>query len=114
MDLRVTDELGDRLGAVLGFLQGPKRRSGAQEYPLCAPVPGGRLLASFLLRQAELAGRALGCSTVLVDAKARNTGIRRFLLSQRYRVAGTTDLYELSSGDVVVYTKLLKSTSDRL
>lgn len=73
------------------------------------PDARGRLLASFLLRQAELAGQAMGLTTVLVDAKARNEGIRRFLLSQRFRTAGTTDLYGLGAGDDVVYTKVLRS-----
>lgn len=73
------------------------------------PEARGRLLASFLLRQAELAGVALGLHTVVTDAKARNTGIRRFLLSQRYRARDTTDLYGLGAGDDVVYTKVLGS-----
>lgn len=51
----------------------------------------------------------MGLTTVLVDAKARNEGIRRFLLSQRFRTAGTTDLYGLGAGDDVVYTKVLRS-----
>jgi len=60
-----------------------------------------------LLRQAELAGAALGLRQVVVDAKARNTEIRRFLLSQRYKACDTTDLYGLGAGDDVVYTKVL-------
>lgn len=72
------------------------------------PEARGRLLASFLLRQAELAGAALGLHQVVVDAKARNVEIRKFLLSQRYRPCGTADLYGLGAGDDVVYTKTLK------
>jgi ribosomal protein S18 acetylase RimI-like enzyme len=73
------------------------------------PEARGRLLASFLLRQAELAGIALGLRTVTVDAKARNFGIRSFLLSQRYRPSNITDLYGLGAGDDIVYTKVLRS-----
>lgn len=73
------------------------------------PESRGRLLASFLLRQAELAGMSLGLRTVVVDAKARNIRIRRFLLSQRYTVRDTADLYGLGAGDDVVYTKVLGS-----
>lgn len=72
------------------------------------PDVQGRHFASFLLRNAEVEGaRDYGVRSVVVDAKARNRGIRAFLLKNGYLPAGIADLYGLGSGDDIVYAKRL-------
>lgn len=71
------------------------------------PDVQGRHVASFLLRNAEVeALRDYRVSEVLVDAKARNLAIRRFLLWNGYSVSGVRDLYGLRAGDDVLYRKV--------
>lgn len=72
----------------------------------------GRHVASFLLRNAEVEGRRdYGTTEVLVDAKARNVGVRTFLLRNGYSVAGVQDLYGLRAGDDVLFRKPLTRSS---
>ncbi len=74
------------------------------------PDMRGRFIAGFLLRNAEIEGAAdYGVREVLVDAKARNAGIRAYLYRQGYRPCGIEDLYGLGSGDDVVYGKPIAS-----
>lgn len=73
------------------------------------PDQRGRLLASFMLRNAEAEGASeLGATRCLVDAKARNLGIRSFLLKSGYLPVGASDLYGLGAGEDVVYRKSLR------
>jgi ribosomal protein S18 acetylase RimI-like enzyme len=72
------------------------------------PDARGRFMASFLLRNAEVEGaHDFGSHEVLVDAKARNTAIRTFLLRNSYKALGIADLYGLGAGEDVVYRKRL-------
>lgn len=70
------------------------------------PDVQGRYFASFLLRNAEVEGaRDFGVRSVIVDAKARNVGIRAFLLKNGYLPSGTADLYGLGAGADIIYMK---------
>jgi ribosomal protein S18 acetylase RimI-like enzyme len=72
------------------------------------PDERGRLVASFLVRNAEVEGaRDFGATRVVVDAKASNRGIRLFLERQGYRIAERRDLYGLGTGDDLVFRKRL-------
>lgn len=72
------------------------------------PDQRGRHIASFLLRNAEIEGRADFQSThVLVDTKARNFPIRAYLTKNGYHVKGVTDLYGLGAGEDIVYRKAI-------
>jgi GNAT superfamily N-acetyltransferase len=73
------------------------------------PDMRGRLVASFLLRSAEMEGhRDFGCRRVVVDAKAKNIGIRAYLFKNGYSPEKMEDLYGLGSGEDVVYGKILR------
>lgn len=68
----------------------------------------GRLVASFMLRNAEREGvRDFGSREAVVDAKARNFAVRAYLLRNRYLPAEVKDLYGLGAGPDVVYRKVL-------
>jgi ribosomal protein S18 acetylase RimI-like enzyme len=70
------------------------------------PEFGGRYLASVLLRNVEVEGsREFRARHVVVDAKARNTAIRFFLLRHRYLVQDSLDLYGLGAGRDLVFKK---------
>lgn len=70
------------------------------------PDMRGRFIASFLLRNAEIEGAAdYGTQEALVDAKAKNRGVRALLLQHGYRARGREDLYGLGAGEDVVYAK---------
>ncbi|TAL49160.1 N-acetyltransferase [Patescibacteria group bacterium] len=72
------------------------------------PDQRGRYIASFLLRNTEIEGtREFSSRFALCDAKARNLGVRGFLLKHPYRVAAKTDLYNLGAGEDLVYQKKL-------
>lgn len=72
------------------------------------PDARGRLLATFMLRNAEVEGAAdFGCREAAVDAKARNSALRAFLFKSGYRVDRVEDLYGLGAGADVVYRKTL-------
>jgi len=72
------------------------------------PDQRGRYIASFLLRNAEIEGRAdFQSNHVLVDTKARNLPIQRYLRKNGYRTKGVTDLYGLGAGEDIVFTKRL-------
>jgi len=71
------------------------------------PDQRGRFIASFLLRNAEIEGmRDYATDRIWVDAKQSNQAMRKFLLSNGYRVDRTMDLYRQGSGADVVYQKL--------
>jgi ribosomal protein S18 acetylase RimI-like enzyme len=79
------------------------------------PDMRGRFIASFLLRNAEIEGSAdYGVHEALVDAKARNAGIRAHLVRHGYRVRAVQDLYGLGAGDDVVYGKPISTRARRL
>lgn len=68
----------------------------------------GRLVASFLLRNAEVEGaRDFGSRSAVVDAKAGNLGVRAYLLRNGYRPTEVRDLYGLGAGLDVLYRKRL-------
>ena len=72
------------------------------------PDRRGRYIASFLVRNAEIEGRReYGSRYALADSKARNVGIRGFLIRHNYRIAGKTDLYGLEAGEDLIYRKEL-------
>lgn len=72
------------------------------------PDERGRLIASFLLRNAEREGvRDYGSRRAVVDTKRRNYPMRQFLFRNGYRPVTVADLYGLSAGEDVVYEKLL-------
>jgi ribosomal protein S18 acetylase RimI-like enzyme len=72
------------------------------------PDARGRYVASFLLRNAEVeAATDFGVREAMVDAKARNLGIRAYLMHNGYRASRTEDLYGLGAGADVVYRKRL-------
>jgi len=69
----------------------------------------GRLVASFLLRNAEVEGsRDFGSREAVVDAKAENVAVRAYLLRNGYVPADVLDLYGLGAGPDVLYRKPLK------
>lgn len=71
----------------------------------------GRLVASFLLRNAEVEGsRDFGSREAVVDAKAENVAVRSYLLRNGYRPAEVLDLYGLGAGPDVLYRKNLRQT----
>lgn len=72
------------------------------------PDMQGRYIANFLLRNSEIEGaKEFRSKYILCDAKARNYAIRLFLLKNRYKVLGKSDLYNLNSGDDLIYQKLV-------
>lgn len=69
----------------------------------------GRHVAAFLVRNAEVEGaRDFGCSSVQVDAKASNLGVRALLLGAGYRPGRPEDIYGLGAGPDVVYSKTIR------
>lgn len=79
-----------------------------------APDLRGRHVASFLLRNAEIEGRAdYGSMCAVVDTKASNSAMRRFLSRNGYRASITTDLYGLGAGEDVLYAKRIGATACR-
>ena len=74
------------------------------------PDQQGRYVASFLLRNAELEGERdfPGVRQAVVDAKAGNFAVRRFLLHHAYVPAALVDLYGLGAGADVVFRKRLR------
>jgi len=97
---------GDLVGAVV--YQRHKAEPDALEVKNITVRPDhrGRYVARFLLRNAEVEGRAdYGVRRVLVDAKANNLRLRAYILGQGYRVRGVADLYGLGAGPDVVYEK---------
>jgi ribosomal protein S18 acetylase RimI-like enzyme len=74
----------------------------------------GRLVASFLLRNAEAEGvRDFGSREAVVDAKAGNLGVRAYLIRNGYRPAEVQDLYGLGAGPDVLYRKRVAAAGDR-
>jgi ribosomal protein S18 acetylase RimI-like enzyme len=97
-------------GEVVGVVvyQRHKRRHEAMEIKRLTVRPDqrGRYIASFLLRNAEIEGtRDYNCRYALTDSKARNLGIKGFLLRHHYQVVDRTDLYGLGAGEDLVYQK---------
>lgn len=71
-----------------------------------APDARGRHVASFLMRNAEIEGHAdFNTSAVVVDAKAKNTGIRHLMQHCGYESLGPRDLYSLGAGEDVLFLK---------
>lgn len=74
------------------------------------PGEQGRGVAAFLLRCVEMRGlEELGCTTVWVDTKARNTAMCRFLEARGYELIGLFDLYGLGAGCDAVYSKQIRA-----
>ena len=70
------------------------------------PDARGRYIASFLLKNAEVEGaREFRPELITCDAKAKNLEIMHFLLRHHYKIFGKCDLYELGSGEDLVYKK---------
>lgn len=70
------------------------------------PDQRGRYIASFLLRNSEIEGqRDFKSKYVLCDAKVKNLPIMFFLQRNKYNIVGKTDLYNLQSGEDVIYRK---------
>jgi hypothetical protein len=68
----------------------------------------GRYIARFLLRNAEIEGRAdFGVRRVVLDAKASNVALRRYVEGQGYVSAEVRDLYGLGGGADVLFRKRL-------
>ena len=73
------------------------------------PDMQGRYLASFMLRNAEIEGvRDFAVNKVICDTKANNLPVRALLEHSGYKLIGVVDLYRLSGGQDVVYTKTVK------
>lgn len=74
------------------------------------PEEQGRLVASFLMRNAEVEGARdfPGVTSIVCDAKADNVPIRQFLLKNSYLPVGRTDLYGLGAGTDIVFRKELR------
>lgn len=72
------------------------------------PENSGRLVGSFLLRQAEVAGtQTFGSVAAVCDAKQSARGVLSFLARQQYRAQAVQDLYGIGSGADVVMSKPL-------
>jgi ribosomal protein S18 acetylase RimI-like enzyme len=72
------------------------------------PDVRGRHIASVLLRNAEFeAVQDYGVREALVDAKVKNLGIRKYLLTNGYRPLWAKDLYRLGAGEDVLFRKSL-------
>lgn len=72
------------------------------------PEARGRYIASFLLRNSEIEGaRDFRSSVAVVDTKATNIAMRRFLLTHGYGISGQTDLYGIQGGVDMVFKKRL-------
>jgi len=73
------------------------------------PRVRGRLVGSFLLRQAELEGRnELTANQAVCDAKRAHAGILSFLLARGYKCLGAQDLYGLGGGEDIVLGRPIK------
>jgi len=67
------------------------------------PAVRGRLVGSFLLRQAEIEGIGeLDAQAAVCGAKRSNVEMVAFLIARGYRVVGTEDLYGLGAGKDVI------------
>jgi ribosomal protein S18 acetylase RimI-like enzyme len=72
------------------------------------PDKRGRYIASFLLRNAEIDGaKEFKKNRIIYDAKANNFAIRKFLLTNHYRILGRADLYGIGAGEDLIYEKKL-------
>ena len=72
------------------------------------PDQRGRYVASFLLRNTEIEGaKELQSKFILCDAKKNNLAVQWFLLKNHYQIAGKADLYNLGSGEDLIYKKSL-------
>lgn len=72
------------------------------------PDMRGRYVARFLLRNAEIEGRAdFGVRRAVLDAKASNVSLRRYVEAQGYAATAVRDLYGLGGGADVVFRKRL-------
>lgn len=70
------------------------------------PDQRGRYVASFLLRNAEIEGiKEFKARHILCDAKANNFAVKNFLLQHHYHIINQIDLYNLHSGEDLVYHK---------
>lgn len=70
------------------------------------PDKRGRYIASFLLRNTEIEGvDEFKSSSIICDAKARNLEMMYFLQKHGYRITGKNDLYQLNTGQDLVYKK---------
>lgn len=72
------------------------------------PIVNGRLVGSFLLRQAEIEGKAEYNSEVAVcDAKQANQAVTSFLTARHYHALGTTHLYNPKFGKDLIFMRQL-------
>jgi ribosomal protein S18 acetylase RimI-like enzyme len=73
------------------------------------PDVRGRYVASFLLRNTEIEGlrEFQGIDSLLADSKVKNQEIKKFLISNKYRVIDRQDIYQLDTGDDYIYRKTL-------
>lgn len=70
------------------------------------PAAGGRRIAAFLLRQAEVEGLGEYESAAIVcDAKVLRTDVYRFLIANHYAPLTVVDLYGFQTGLDVVFRK---------
>ena len=70
------------------------------------PDVRGRHIASFLFRNAEIEGcREFESKYAICDAKANNFAIKNFLLKQKYSIKDKRDLYQVNSGEDLIFTK---------
>ena len=79
------------------------------------PDQQGHYIASFLMRNAEFEGtQDFKTKKILVDSKSRNMEIRSFLFKNGYTPLCVIDLYDLGSGDDMIYAKLSKKASESI
>lgn len=73
------------------------------------PQMQNRYIASFLLRNAEVEGKKLfpHLTKCLCDAKAENRIVFNFLLKHHYLPKAKLDLYDLKSGEDIIYEKMI-------
>lgn len=71
------------------------------------PQVRNRYMASFLLRNAEIEGLGIyqGITRVVCDSKADNFIVQMFLLKHHYKIIDKQDLYNLRSGDDLLFEK---------
>ena len=73
------------------------------------PDQRGRYIASFLMRNAEIEGaRDFKSNQVICDAKASNFAVQSFLIRHRYSILNQTDLYQMGTGEDLIYQKKLQ------
>ena len=79
------------------------------------PDQRGRYIASFLMRNAEVEGaRDFKATKVVCDAKANNFSVQSFLVRHHYSILDKTDLYQLGTGEDLVYQKILLPSIQRI